>query len=123
MPKVSYSVLNFSKLFVVCPLNCVKFIYFKANFPYVCLKVTVWDEDFSSGLECGGVNSFKIDDDGEVTDFENNDNENTFDFIFNFLPELSDTVLHQWINVCLLARQGFWPVNNLLVVNFYIVTS
>ena len=46
------------------------------------LVYTVWDEDFSSGLECGGVNSFKIDDDGEVTDFENNDNENTFDFIF-----------------------------------------
>ena len=44
--------------------------------------VTVWDEDFSSGLECGGVNSFKIDDDGEVTDFENNDNENNFNFIF-----------------------------------------
>ena len=69
------------------------------------------------------VNSFKIDDDGEVTDFEN-DNENTFDFIFifNFLPELSDTVLHQWINVCHLARQVFWSFNNLLVVNFNIVT-
>ncbi len=80
---------------------------------------SVWDEDFSSGLECGGVNSFKIDDDGEVTDFEN-DNEN--DFIFNFLPELSDTVLHQWINVCHLARQVFWPFNNLLVLNFNIVT-
>ena len=61
-----------------------------------------------------GVNSFKTDDDGEVTDFEN-DNENTFDFIFNFLPKLSDTVLHQWINFCHLARQNFWPVNNLLV--------
>ena len=63
------------------------------------------------------VNSFKIDDDGEVTDFENDD-ENTFNF--NFIPELSDTVLHQWINFCHLARQNFWPVNNLLV-NFYIV--
>ena len=40
------------------------------------------------------VNSFKIDDDGVVTDFENeNDDEN--DFNFNFIPELSDTVLHQ----------------------------
>ena len=46
-------------------------------YPRMFHNDTVWDEDFSSGLECGGVNSFKIDDDGEVTDFENNDNENT----------------------------------------------
>ena len=53
-------------------------------YPRMFHNDTVWDEDFSSGLECGGVNSFKIDDDGEVTDLENNDNENTFDFNFIF---------------------------------------
>ena len=71
-------------------------------------------EDFSSVWSDLLVNSVKIEDDGDATDFENVDD---FETLFNFNdnnPKLSANEPSSVNDFCSLATQELWPVNNLL---------